>query len=295
MLQPQKSTPTVEAFRQALHDYREKWPKDDGYYGTQQRFLETYALLRSFYSGGLVVDVGGWPGDFACTLAMLRFDVLLLDKDPTRSTAKHRQETNGEYGLGSGTPLVDKCNFHGVRAMQCDIERERLPLPDSSVPYLVFTEVIEHLHVGLLHTLRELHRVLQPGGRLLLSTPNLLSLRNRLSFLAGLARYDTLAMPYDALAAEERIGHSGHFRVFSMPELMDLLQKTGFQVLSGTYQQIPWADMDKQPLSLYALKEGGWNLFCRLFKPLGNTLFLVVTRGVDQGQFQNGDSPPPAV
>jgi SAM-dependent methyltransferase len=271
------STPTTEAFREALQEYRKKWSKDDGYYNVQQRFVQTYALLRSFYTGGQVLDVGGWPGDFACTLAMLRFDVLLLDKDPTRPTAKRLQET-GEYALGGGTTLVDKCKFHGVKALTCDIERERLPLPDAAAPYIVFTEVIEHLYVGLLHTLRELHRVLQPGGRLLLSTPNLLSLRNRLSFLAGTACYDTLAMPYDALAAAERIGHSGHFRVFSMPELVDLLHKTGFQVLYQTYQQIPWADMEKPPLSLYSIKEGGWNWFCRMFKSLGNTLFLVVTR-----------------
>src|SRR5262249_42153839 len=152
------------------------------------------------------------------------------------------------------TTLADKLGMYGAGTIQCDVEREAIPLGDGSIDFIVFTEVIEHLRVGLLHTLRELHRVLKPSGRLLLTTPNLLSLRNRISFLLGQAQYDTLQMPYEALAAEERIGHGGHFRVFSMPELTDLLERSGFQILYRGYRQLVSVDGESRPWSLYGAR-----------------------------------------
>jgi SAM-dependent methyltransferase len=272
------STAVADSYPSALDDYRARWPSD-GYHTTRDRFLETYEVLSRFHTGGRIVDVGGWPGDFSCTLAMLGLDVLLIDKDPYRSTAKTLDDTTGEYGLGSGITLAEKCRLYGVEAVGSDIEHEPIPLADGSVDFLVFTEVIEHIRVGLLHALRELHRVLRPGGRLLLTTPNLLSLRNRLSFCAGRTSYDTLQMPYESLAAEERIGHPGHFRVFSMPELFDLLGRTGFQVIYSDYRHLLSTEAKAQPRSLYGLRMRAVEYLPRWIKSTRNTLVLVVTRG----------------
>ena len=225
------------AFAEALAAYRKRWPQD-GYFNYQARFVETYQLLRTHFTGGKIVDVGGWPGDFSCALASMDLEVLLLDKHVSRPIAKRQDPTTGEWHLAGGTTLQDRCREYGVQSLECDIERQSIPLDDHSVDIIVFTEVIEHLRVGLLPALRELHRILRPGGKLILSTPNLLSLQNRLCFLLGRTDYDTLEMPFASLAAEERIGHSGHFRVFSMPELTDLLSHTGFQIVSRCYRQL---------------------------------------------------------
>lgn len=62
---------------------------------------------------------------------------------------------------------------------------ERFPFEDGSVDYVVGLEVVEHLE-NAFHFLREVARVLKPGGHALLSTPNEHSCQSRfVYFLTG--------------------------------------------------------------------------------------------------------------
>jgi ubiquinone/menaquinone biosynthesis C-methylase UbiE len=65
-----------------------------------------------------------------------------------------------------------------------DIDSEPLPLPADSFDVVVFSEVMEHVRFPQ-QALREIARVLRPGGQLVGSVPNAFRLRNRLRFLAG--------------------------------------------------------------------------------------------------------------
>jgi SAM-dependent methyltransferase len=71
-----------------------------------------------------------------------------------------------------------------LRCEPADLEGS-IQAEDGSFDCVVCVEGIEHV-ADRHHTLREFRRVLRPGGRLLLTTPNLMSLRGRLAFaLAG--------------------------------------------------------------------------------------------------------------
>ena len=59
---------------------------------------------------------------------------------------------------------------------------ESLPFADASFDLVTCTEVIEHLE-HYRQTLREMHRVLKPAGRLVVTTPNILNLKSRIRFL----------------------------------------------------------------------------------------------------------------
>src|SRR5688572_8461243 len=59
---------------------------------------------------------------------------------------------------------------------------ERLPIADAHADYVLFQEGIEHLP-DQLFALREMHRILKPGGRLLITTPNISNLRARFATL----------------------------------------------------------------------------------------------------------------
>jgi ubiquinone/menaquinone biosynthesis C-methylase UbiE len=70
----------------------------------------------------------------------------------------------------------------GQRVDIADLNTQPLPYPDASFDIVTCTEVIEHL-ADFRRVIREIHRVLLPGGICVLSTPNILNLNSRLRFL----------------------------------------------------------------------------------------------------------------
>jgi SAM-dependent methyltransferase len=64
----------------------------------------------------------------------------------------------------------------------CDFSQDRIPHDDGSFDLVTFTEVCEHLE-NFRHAVREAARVLAPGGLLVVSTPNVLSMKSRWAFL----------------------------------------------------------------------------------------------------------------
>lgn len=69
-----------------------------------------------------------------------------------------------------------------VEVKIADLSNENLPFAKESFDLVTCTEVIEHLE-HYRSTLRDIHRVLKPGGTLVLTTPNILNLKSRIRFL----------------------------------------------------------------------------------------------------------------
>jgi SAM-dependent methyltransferase len=72
----------------------------------------------------------------------------------------------------------------GVRVIDGDLERDRLPLDDESMDVVMMNQVLEHAK-EVFWILHESSRVLKPGGSLLIGVPNLASLHNRLLLALG--------------------------------------------------------------------------------------------------------------
>lgn len=70
----------------------------------------------------------------------------------------------------------------GQKVDIANLNSEKLPYPGASFDLVTATEVVEHLE-NHRDVLRELHRVLKPGGLCILTTPNILNLNSRLRFL----------------------------------------------------------------------------------------------------------------
>jgi ubiquinone/menaquinone biosynthesis C-methylase UbiE len=68
--------------------------------------------------------------------------------------------------------------------LQVDIDNSFLPLNAASVDYITCMDVLEHLILPT-KTLQEIYRVLKPGGRFLLSVPNIQFIEYILSFIKG--------------------------------------------------------------------------------------------------------------
>jgi 2-polyprenyl-3-methyl-5-hydroxy-6-metoxy-1,4-benzoquinol methylase len=116
----------------------------------------------------------------------------------------------------------------GVHVLEHDLE-EPLPLQAATVDAVHACEVLEHLF-DTESFLRELHRVLVPGGVLILSTPNLNSLANRFRVVFG------RSLPMWGAFPDDR--HGGHVRVLNKPKAEELLRRAGFrtEIVAGINQ-----------------------------------------------------------
>ncbi len=110
-----------------------------------------------------------------------------------------------------------------MSASYADFEK-RLPVKNKSVDVVFAGEVIEHIY----HTekfLQEARRVLSPGGRLIISTPNLAFWKYRAKLVAGIAPN---ILGYES--GEGVTSNPGHVRYFTVRTLCDLLIKYGFVI-----------------------------------------------------------------
>jgi SAM-dependent methyltransferase len=83
-------------------------------------------------------------------------------------------------------PHAARSRYNGLRAIRADVRR--LPFLDGAFDILVSNSTLDHFesHEEIITSLRELHRVLRPGGQLLVTLDNVanpaVALRNRLPF-----------------------------------------------------------------------------------------------------------------
>lgn len=100
-------------------------------------------------------------------------------------------------------------------------DRTTWPPVDARYDVIVFAEVFEHLHVAPQAALACLAARLAPGGALILTTPNAVSLRNRLLMLAG-------RNPFELL--RDSLDNPGHFREYTTGELARFGDALGLRV-----------------------------------------------------------------
>ena len=103
---------------------------------------------------------------------------------------------------------------------------QRLPYHDGEFDAIFLLETIEHWNANPRVQLAELSRVLAPGGRLVITTPNFYGYhtlpRRVLRFLTGGGGY----MPVSELVQEGNLFH--HWKEYSRKELSELLAGFGF-------------------------------------------------------------------
>ena len=66
-----------------------------------------------------------------------------------------------------------------------DAEKDPFPYPDASFDTVLCCELLEHLTADPMHMMSEIHRILKPGGTLVLTTPNIASHRALHAILHG--------------------------------------------------------------------------------------------------------------
>ena len=206
-------------------------------------------LLGDLPRGLRVLDVPSGPGALSARLRDLGFDVEAGDLFPESFLAE------------------------GITCQGVDLNGP-LPMADATYDVVVCVEGIEHLesHFGLV---RELRRVLKPGGRLVITTPNITSVNSRLRFF--LTGFFSLAeRPVSEQARDET---NDHIHPLTYPELRFMLQTNGLrvtQVTGAVRQQGAWFGAFV-PLGKWYLRRA-----CRKERDLAQ---CAVNRGVTERMF----------
>ena len=143
-------------------------------------------------------------------------------------------------GLDWSCVALDRARQRGVPVVRGAVGGFGLPLARASVDVVVMSELIEHL-VDTDAALAEAGRVLVPGGRLLLSTPNLAAWYNRVLLVFGIQPAFTEVSMRGIYGRPGR-DVVGHLRIFTRRALEEILAAAGFVdigIAGAPYHDVP--------------------------------------------------------
>lgn len=180
----------------------------------QKKVLEIF----SNYNFNRILDVGCGDGNYS-----------LLLKD-----ASNAKEV---YGIDITEKCIKAAKKKGINAYLVDIDEEDFPFEDEYFDAICAGEIIEHLY-DTDHFLDEVYRTLKRGGLMVLTTPNLASIHNRIALLFGYQPFPTgVSLRYNVgkmygPGKDTQPLSLDHIRVFTLRSLKSLLEMHSFEILS---------------------------------------------------------------
>jgi SAM-dependent methyltransferase len=219
-----------------------------------ERFLITWDLVKDQH--GRALEIGANP--YFATVLLREFTD--LEVTLTNSFGPNSNGTAAQ-SVAYASASDGSTNEHAFESHLLNVENTTFPFESDSFDVVLFCEVIEHLLLDPVVALREIKRVLRPGGSLVISTPNVARLENVARLAGGANVYD----PYSGHGPYGR-----HNREYTRHELVRLLEFVGFQPdVHFTVDVHPhhadfFVDLPSLvPLVQHRLTDLGQYLFCR--------------------------------
>jgi SAM-dependent methyltransferase len=177
-----------------------------------RRFVETLRRLPPLPERPRLLELGAVP--YSMTLLLQRYlgaRVATLSFYEVESAARaHVLESR------------DGAERHAFDYRAVNVERDLYPFEDSAFDLVLCCEILEHLLINPSHMLFEAHRVLRPGGYLVVTTPNAVRQEKLQAMLEGRAIHDA----YHGNGIYGR-----HNREFAPAEVPQLLDACGFSIV----------------------------------------------------------------
>jgi methionine biosynthesis protein MetW len=146
-----------------------------------------------------------------------------------------RVQATRKLGVETWEPFAAQARARGIEVFDVDLGK-RLPFDDRSIDVVHSNQVIEHLPFTD-HFLKEIRRVLRPGGQAVVSTNNLASWHNIVSLVLGWQPMpchvsDEVIVGNPAGPMEGASGTPGqmHLRIFTSRALAQLAAHHGLDV-----------------------------------------------------------------
>jgi SAM-dependent methyltransferase len=206
-----------------------------------ESFLEGSAVREKAYSKG---SLNRWY-EILEIVFKLRSREACLDIGTTAFTLLLPRFFKHAHTLDFTDNMKPRCARAGVEFHRGGITSENgsviVPVPDETYDCILFLEVIEHLHLNPIDIIEALRAKLKPGGTLLLSTPNLMSLGNRISMLRNKKLHH---FHYPPFARNEHPQHGhGHDRIYMPAEMNDYFAATGWSHFQIGYHGMAVSDI----------------------------------------------------
>lgn len=223
----------MDNIKKALDDVIDLFP-DEIKSGTIHEHYSSYLLILKTVMSypdsdkkTKILDVGAGSGIITMALQNMGHSVTAVD-----TWAEYGENFENQSGINDD--IINRLETNGVKTIPCDIEKDSLPFDDNCFDMVLCLDVIEHLHNSPKKVLAETRRVLRPGGKLILTTPNLATLKNRLYMLFGRSVYTDMDYWYN------NEPFFGHVREYTVGEVKSILKQQQFNIdlckLSNSHQ-----------------------------------------------------------
>ena len=166
------------------------------------------------------------------------------------------KEVRGAYFGPLGRVDEKSASVGGEVVFRCkvdlfDAERDRYPYPDGHFETVLACEIFEHMLRDPMHMLIEMHRVLEEGGTLVLTTPNVVSFTAVARVLEQSGNpqlFSKFADPRGEFADTE----IPHVREYTPRELQEAVESAGFEVENLFTEGIPGYGTEERMRSFLA-------------------------------------------
>lgn len=185
-------------------------------------------------TGAKILDIGCGPGELS---------------------VKMRKNGNEVWGIDMCKASVNKARERGITALHGDILGLGIT---TTFDIVCCNEVIEHVFY-VNQVLMKILRLLKPGGKLILTTPNTAALGRRLMLLCGISPH--LECCEDKTAA-------GHLRYFVQKDMINLLTDNHFKILKTTSDEVNFCASGKIKSRLLA----------KIYPRLGRSILIVAEK-----------------
>jgi len=186
------------------------------YQDSQRDCRDSVLGLTERQTDAVYLDCGCDDGSFTCEVA-------------------RKLGTDAVYGIEIGEYSAGLARQRGVQVYSTDLNA-RYPFDDCTFDVVSANQVIEHVS-DTDHFVRDIYRVLKPGGYGVISTNNLACWHNIVALIAGYQPFPAdvsgetgIGKPLALFRGEA--GSLSHLRIFTYPALKGLLEHHNFVVES---------------------------------------------------------------